>query len=158
MKKPIFKYKLYWLISALALTLLIFLGYSEIKYSGSDIFLSVPGQKDTLKLEFPDYFLSDSATPAKDNKKKGGSEETISRSYILEARDILPDSSLFYLPRDIPEQVDPDDRATDSGQEADTHGGGVTETVAVDKLAEEKSILPTLKDILWFYFNMNINL
>jgi len=157
MEKPIFKYRLYWLISALALSLLIFFGYSEIKYSGNKISLSVPGQKDTLKLDLPDYFLSNSAIPAKDNKKKDGSEETISQSYTLETKDILPDTSLFYLPRDISKQIESEDQKVDSGQEAATQSGGTNATVAVRNAANEKSLLPSIRDIFWMNVYMNIS-
>ena len=157
MERSKFKFTLYWLVSALALVLVIFLGYSEIKYSGSDISLSVPGQKDTLKLDLPDYFLSNSATSAKDNKKKDGSEETVSRSYTLETRDILPDTSLFSPPLNIPEQVDSEDRTTNSWQEADTQSGNTTEAVAVGNAANEKSLISSIHNIFWMNVYMNSN-
>ena len=157
MERSKFKSKLYWLVSALALILLIFLGYSEIKYSGNTVSVSVPGQKDSLTLDLPDYFLSDSAVPSQDDGEDG-SKERVSPSYRVETIDVLPDSSLFYPPRDIPEQVDSESGKTSSSQEADTQQGGTTETVAGSNVAGEMSILPTLQDVFWINFYMTINL
>lgn len=158
MEKPGFKYKLYWVVSVLLVALLIFLGYNEIKYSGNSISLSVPGQQDSLKLDLPDYFLSNSAMPSQESKAKDSSEENASPSYAIDTKDLLPDTSLFYPPRYLPDKVGSDDRATGSGQKADTQGNTVTETVAVSNVEDEKSIFLDLSDIFWINYYMNINL
>lgn len=160
MEKPSFKQKFFWLISGLILTILMFAGYSELRYSGNTLSLSIPDQKNNLKLGLDDYLFSDAVELVQEyttNKKRN--ESPTSLNYSIEVENIFKDSSLFYSPNEFNKQfTSGSDNSTGSEQKSSKLSSDPLNTLTATSRSAKQSRVVSFEEALWsiLYFNTNL--
>ena len=152
MRKPTFNYKLHWLISALLLVMLIFLGYNGVNYSDNSICLPIPSQIENPDSNLPDYLPPDSPIYSQEH-----SEGPTFPNREIEIKEMALDTSLSYQLQYSDNHIDLDDNAADYVKESVKKSSRVSDKQTIKSTVYKTTSLFE-KDIFWINYGTDIHL